>query len=117
MFTAIIPKLPMRSKNATISYYIKSLGFEQVGGDFPDYLMIEKDSLEIHFFLFTELNVLENYGQIYIRTEAIDLLYQSMKTNGVTIHPNAALQTKPWGVREFSLLDPDHNLITFGQIL
>jgi hypothetical protein len=25
------------------------------------------------------------------------------------------LETKPWGMREFSLLDPDHNLLTFGQ--
>jgi hypothetical protein len=25
------------------------------------------------------------------------------------------LATKPWGQREFSLLDPDHNLLTFGE--
>lgn len=31
------------------------------------------------------------------------------------IHPNGPLQTKPWGQREFALLDPDNNLITFGQ--
>jgi hypothetical protein len=25
------------------------------------------------------------------------------------------LEIKPWGMKEFSLLDPDHNLLTFGQ--
>jgi hypothetical protein len=25
------------------------------------------------------------------------------------------LETKPWGQREFSLLDPDNNLLTFGE--
>lgn len=35
--------------------------------------------------------------------------------NGVTVHPNGHLQTKPWGQREFALLDPDNNLLTFGQ--
>jgi hypothetical protein len=25
------------------------------------------------------------------------------------------LAKKPWGQQEFSLLDPDHNLLTFGE--
>ncbi len=33
----------------------------------------------------------------------------------LAIHPNDPLQIKPWGQKEFSLLDPDHNLLTFGQ--
>jgi hypothetical protein len=31
------------------------------------------------------------------------------------MHPNGYLETKPWGQKEFSLLDPDNNLLTFGQ--
>jgi len=57
----------------------------------------------------------ENYGQVYIRTDDIDTLYQSLLDNNVSIHPNAPLQTKPWGQKEFALLDPDNNLLTFGQ--
>lgn len=29
-------------------------------------------------------------------------------------HEEFRLQTKPWGQKEFSLLDPDNNLLTFG---
>jgi hypothetical protein len=85
--------------------------------DYGDYLLLEKDGVEIHFFEFKTLDPLENYGQIYIRTNQIETLYAQLVETNVTIHPNAPLQRKPWGQMEFSLLDPDHNLITFGQAI
>ena len=116
MLTEIHPKLPMRNKAVTKDYYINSLGFEIFGSaDYPDYLMIRKDGIQIHFFEFRELDPKENYGQVYIRTNDIDQLYQSLLDKKVSIHPGAPLQIKPWGQKEFSLLDPDNNLLTFGQ--
>jgi hypothetical protein len=35
--------------------------------------------------------------------------------NKVNIHPNGPLTIKPWGQKEFSVLDPDNNLLTFGE--
>ncbi|MGV8878125.1 MAG: bleomycin resistance protein [Sphingobacteriaceae bacterium] len=116
MLTDINPKLPMRDKTATKDYYLNKLGFKEFGGaEFDDYLMVGKDNIQIHFFLFKDLDPKENYGQVYIRTNDIDRLYQSLVQGSVDIHPNGKLQTKPWGQREFALLDPDHNLLTFGQ--
>ncbi len=114
MLTEIHPKLPMRDKNSTRRFYVEKLGFKEIG-DYDHYLMIRKDTIEIHFFEFKELNPKENYGQIYIRTNDIDDLYQMLLDNKVEIHPNGPLQTKPWGQKEFALLDPDTNLLTFGQ--
>jgi hypothetical protein len=31
------------------------------------------------------------------------------------IHPNGHLGLKPWGVKEFSILDTDGNLVTFEE--
>lgn len=104
----------MRDKTITKDYYIKQLGFTELG-DYGDYLMLFKDGIEIHFFLFSTLNPKENYGQVYIRTDDINGLYRSLLATAVKIHPNGALADRPWGQREFSLLDPDHNLLTFGQ--
>lgn len=116
MITAIHPKLPMRDKTATRNFYIGTLGFSEFGNaDYEGYLMIEKDGLQIHFFEFNELQPKENYGQIYLRTNDIDALYQEFAQRNVAIHPNGHLETKPWGQLEFSLLDPDNNLLTFGQ--
>ncbi|MES2558953.1 MAG: VOC family protein [Bacteroidota bacterium] len=116
MLTDIIPKLPMRDKTVTRNYYVDKLGFQYIGSDdFDHYLIVEKDNLQIHFFEFKTLDPKENYGQIYIRTDNIDELYQTVLKNKVDIHPNGHLENKPWQQREFSLLDPDNNLLTFGQ--
>lgn len=116
MLTEIHPKLPMRNKAITKAYYLNQLGFEEFGRtDFEDYLMIQRDRIQIHFFKFEDIDPKENYGQVYIRTDDIETLYQSLLDNNTQIHPNGPLEVKPWGQKEFSLLDPDSNLITFGQ--
>lgn len=115
MLQSICPKLPMRDRNATKEYYL-NLGFTEFGNaEYPDYLMMQKENIEIHFFLFKELNPKENYGQIYIRVQNIEKTYQIFLENEIKIHPNGALKNTPWGMKEFHLLDPDHNLLTFGE--
>ena len=104
----------MRNKSKTRQYYINQLGFQEIG-DYEGYLMIKKDKIEIHFFEYEALDPKENYGQVYIRTNDIDGLYESMLDNKTEIHPNGKLQTKPWGQKEFAILDPDSNLLTFGE--
>lgn len=116
MLTHINPKLPMRDKTVTWDYYVNQLGFELFGSaDYDGYLMVQKDSIQIHFFEFKELDPTENYGQVYIRVDGIDSFYQTLLDKKVRIHPNGYLEAKPWGQKEFSLLDPDHNLLTFGE--
>lgn len=116
MLTAVHPKLPMRNKTITRKYYIEKLGFQELGSvDYEGYLMLQKDQVEVHFFEFKDLDPKENYGQIYIRTQEIDQLYKHFINNKVVIHPNGPLQLKAWGQKEFALLDPDHNLLTFGE--
>lgn len=105
----------MRNKAITKEFYCNQLGFEVFGADFDGYLMLQKDQIQLHFFEFPNLNPLENYGQVYIRTQEIERVYNDFINNKVSIHPAGHLQTKPWGQKEFSLLDPDHNLLTFGE--
>ncbi|WP_339699665.1 VOC family protein [uncultured Roseivirga sp.] len=114
MLTNISPKLPMRIKSVTQDFYVSKLGFEEFG-NYDGYLMVKKDQIEIHFFEFKELEPRENYGQVYIRTNDIEGLYQSFLDKKIDIHPAGHLQMKPWGQKEFAILDPDTNLITFGQ--
>ena len=118
MLTSIHPKLPMRDKKATRNFYSNNLGFQEFGSaDFDGYLMMQKDGIQIHFFLFFTLDPKENYGQVYIRTDDIDNFYQTLLDSKISIHPNGQIEIKPWGQKEFSVLDPDNNLLTFGQSL
>ena len=116
MLTDIHPKLPMRDKNITREFYASQLGFNESGNtSYDGYLMMGKDRIQIHFFEFKELDPQKNDGQVYIRTDNIDHFYQVLIENKTTIHPNGKLELKPWGQKEFSILDPDNNLLTFGQ--
>ena len=116
MLTEINPKLPMRNKAATKEFYVNKLGFEQLGStDYHEYLMVHKENVQIHFFEFKELDPAENYGQVYIRTDNIDKLYQEMLERKLSIHPAGHLEVKKKKKKEFSMLDPDNNLLTFGQ--
>jgi len=118
MLTDINPKLPMRDKAATRDFYLNKPGFQEFGNaDYDGYLMVQKDNIQIHFFEFKALDPLENYGQVYIRTDAIEEWYQLALDQKVGIPTLGHLQTKPWGQKEFAVLDPDHNLLTFGQSL
>ena len=115
MLTDVNPKLPMRDKAATSEFYINKLGFRQFGSDYDGYLMVEKDNIQIHFFEFKELDPKENYGQVYIRTNEIEKLYQEVLDSHLDLPDSGRLQAKSWRQKEFSVLDPDNNLLTFGQ--
>jgi hypothetical protein len=113
MLTDIHPKLPMRNKAITKDFYLNKLGFQQFGGaDYDGYLMVQKDGIQIHFFEFTELDPKENYGQVYIRTDNIEEWHQLADSKNLKSNK---LEEKSWKQKEFSILDPDNNLLTFGQ--
>lgn len=114
ILSEIHPKLPMRNVKKTKTYYIDDLGFSLIA-EYEGYLIVRKDDVEIHFFEFKELNPDINYGQVYIRTTDVKALFNKLINQGVTIHPNGHLASKPWGQIEFSVLDPDKNLLTFAQ--
>jgi catechol 2,3-dioxygenase-like lactoylglutathione lyase family enzyme len=116
MLSEIHPKLPMRDKAATRDFYLNKLGFEEFGSaDYEGYLMVQKDHIQIHFFEFKALDPLENYGQVYIRTDNIKAWYLMALDKKVNMPKLGHLELKPWRQIEFSLLDPDHNLLTFGE--
>lgn len=105
----------MRDKEQTRTFYVDLLRFQVFGkADYPDYLMVERDAIQLHFFSFPTLDPLVNDGQVYIRTDDIHSLYAEAQARDWPIHPAGHLVKKDWGMWEFSLLDPDHNLITFG---
>ena len=112
--STIIPKLPFLDKETTVAYYQK-LGFDLVN-DYQDYFIMVKDHAEIHFFSFPSLNPKTSDFMIYIRvTEDINGFYLNIQQNEIEIHPNGKLEIKPWHQREFSLLDPNGTLLTFGE--
>lgn len=112
----IIPKLPAKDLDETLRFFETGLQFS-TQSRYPDYLIMKKGSAELHFFQFAELDPLSNYAMVYIRVErGIEELYEDYLKRGVAIHPNGPLERKPWGTKEFAVLDPNNTLLTFGQL-
>lgn len=104
MTRAIIPILPSRSLAVTEAFY-GTLGFTTVNV-YPNYLLLVRDGCELHFFLHPELDPLANDHGAYIRI-----------AGPADLPAGAVLEVKPWGMREFALIDPDGNLLRFGAKL
>ncbi|WP_236736517.1 hypothetical protein [Sphingobacterium mizutaii] len=69
----------MRVKTVTKDFYIQQLGFQEIGfANFESYMILKKDEAELHFFIFLDLIPEENYGQVYIRVNHIEQLYQEL---------------------------------------
>lgn len=114
MISLVIPKIPFINKEKTIEYYSK-LGFELVA-DHGEYLITAYHDLEIHLFYFENFDPEKSDFMIYLRIDnQIEEFYQNIQDQGIEIHPNGKLETKPWNMKEFSLIDPTGTLLTFGQ--
>lgn len=114
MLTTVIPKLPFIDKQKTINFYAK-LGFSMLS-DFGDYLLLKSNKVELHLFSFPTLIPEKSDFMIYLRIDTdIEKYYQKLQKLEVEIHPNGTLETKPWNQKEFSIIDPNGTLLTFGQ--
>jgi catechol 2,3-dioxygenase-like lactoylglutathione lyase family enzyme len=115
-----IPILPSRSVVKTTAFY-QAMGFE--GGPHEDnsnYAILRRGSVELHFFTHEDLKPEDSWAGCYIRVLDVNTIYESISALGL---PNKgiprvhSLEDKPWGLREFALLDPDGNLLRIGQLI
>jgi catechol 2,3-dioxygenase-like lactoylglutathione lyase family enzyme len=115
-----IPILPSRSISDTVEFY-ERLGF-QGGAHQHDsgYAILRKGSVELHFFTHRELVPAESSAGCYIRVTDVESFYRSCSSAKLPrrgIPRMDGIEDKPWGLREFAVVDPDGNLIRVGQII
>lgn len=112
-----IPILPSRALPATLAFYAR-LGFAgRVVGD--AYAIVTRGSVELHFFAHAALDPATSHAGCYVRVQAVDPVYAAFAAAAL---PRAGiprmdpLEDKPWGMREFAVVDPDGNLLRIGQV-
>lgn len=115
-----IPILPSRSVGDTVAFY-KQFGFEGGAHDFDSgYAILRRGTIELHFFTHTELKPAESSAGCYFRVLDVENFYRSFSASQLPragIPRMEAIEDKPWGLREFAVVDPDGNLIRIGQII
>ena len=115
-----IPILPSRALEETRAFY-ERLGFRATGwwpSEFGGYAILRRGDLSMHFFAFSDISPADNYGQCYWRMDDADALYAEYRQAGLPasgIPRLVPIEDKPWGMREFSLVDPTGNLVRIGH--
>ena len=115
-----IPILPSRAVRETVAFY-KRLGFEGGAHDSDSgYAILRRGTVELHFFTHSELVPAESSAGCYIRVLDVESIYKAFSSSQLPrrgIPRMDALENKPWGLREFAVVDPDGNLLRIGQII
>ena len=115
-----IPILPSRSLPSTLAFFAR-LGFEgKILGESDAYAILTRGDLELHFFLHAALVPAESWAGCYLRVADVEPLYKAFLAAGLPrlgIPRMDTIENKPWGMREFAIVDEDGNLLRVGQVL
>jgi catechol 2,3-dioxygenase-like lactoylglutathione lyase family enzyme len=106
-----LPVLPVSDVKAAGVFYRDRLGFD-VAFDMGNYCGVQRGAIEIHLDGSPSRPAAGISARIDVR--GVDALYQEIEPHGV-VKADEKLETKPWGLRQFSVLDPDGNRITFAE--
>jgi Glyoxalase/Bleomycin resistance protein/Dioxygenase superfamily len=112
--TKAVPVLPAHDIIEALEFYTQKLGFTDswTSGDPVEYGGVNVP-VELHFYK-SENPDIAHWTSFRVLTHDLDALYERCQAFGV-IHPNGALEKKPWGTREFAVLDANGVCIYFYE--
>jgi len=112
-FISATPVLASLDIERSVDFFCSQLGFTPVHVQQGVYGVVAHGEVDLHFWACADRKIAEATSCRF-QVEGVEALHA--KCVGLSIvHPNAPLQGKPWGAREFSVLDPDGNLVTFSE--
>ena len=121
---SIEPFIKCSQIKASLAFYTEILDFKVVQAPDPDptsfmsvYAFLERGGSHVHLSEHSGDGVFGSV--IYVRVEDIEATYKTLIENGLEVKDKGVLTmelvTQAWGMKEFSVKDPDGNRITFGQ--
>ena len=110
MLRQIMPGLPLDNVPAGVAHYRDVLGF-RVNYQQHDLGVMYRDDVQLLLIAPTERH--KGIGSAYVYVENADALYAELRARGAGVQGEPFSQ--PWGLREFRVVDPEGNEITFGQ--
>jgi uncharacterized glyoxalase superfamily protein PhnB len=110
----IAPEVPVLDLRSALDYYEKKLGF-QIAMEMPDadYAIVERDDVAIH--LFQAGSGAHSPISFHVFTYGLDELHDELRRRGACISQSIA--RKPWGNRDFRVIDDSGNEIKFTEPL
>lgn len=125
----LVPILPSKNIPESLEFYHRIYGFQnawawtKAGQQIKEFSSLKNpndivygglsEPQIVHFWFCDVKHILESAG-LRIEVEDIDSIYATCQAANC-VHPNAPLETKPWGLKEFGTLDPSGVLVTIFQ--
>jgi len=106
-----IPTMASPNLNRTCDFYESKLGFT-TGLCQDDMAIVYRDSIELHFWKCEPDYTSEEGCRINVKN--IEVIYDEIEPMGI-LHKLGKLEEKPWGFKEFYVVDCDGNLIKFVE--
>ena len=118
-FLTAVPALPVSDERRAVAFLHDALGFTEMRHNGAGLGILRRDLVELHVWVADGSapgaeRHLAGSASCRIAVTGVDELYRHCQQLGV-VHPNAPLQDRWWGTREFGVLDPDGNLISLYQ--
>lgn len=105
------PLLTVSDVAATADFYRNSLGFKtDPGGETPEYSVVWRDNAAVHLALGNEP---PTGVRIFFWVRDVNAFHSEVVERGVAI--NVPIETRSYGVRDFSIRDPNGVTLVFGQ--
>jgi uncharacterized glyoxalase superfamily protein PhnB len=115
-----IPVLPATDTAESLKWWTEICGFQETFRDAtpPCYAGINRGDAYLHIAGMNDKDLARKVGDqtmVRLSVKGIEALYDEYQKRGGKIHPNGALQIKPWGTKEFSSIDPNGVCVTFQE--
>jgi uncharacterized glyoxalase superfamily protein PhnB len=110
MVTKVMPELAFVDVAAAVRHYRDVLGFS-VNYEQHDLGVMDRDAARVLLIKRTEAS--RGTGSAFFYVRDADDLHAELLHAGADVQAEPVSQ--PWGIREFAVLDPGGNRLTFGQ--
>ncbi len=111
----LIPKVFFNHLSEGLDLFVGCLGFEALYQD-ESLAVVARDGAKAYVVESPEFAA-KDRPEITIETDSIEALYAEIAAKRpLLLHPNAKfVETKPWGAKEFAVLDTTNVCIVFRQ--
>jgi len=120
IFKGAIPVLPAADMTESLNWWTEVCCFKETFRDAspPNYAGINRGDAYLHIAGMSYKELARKVGgqtMVRLAVKGIETMYAEYQKRGGKVHPNGALQTKPWGTKEFGAIDPNGVCVTFQE--
>jgi len=111
-FDAVTPRIPVADVETALDFYVRKLGFD-LGwkwGSPPTHANVCRDSISLD--LISTPPPRQGTAMAYVQVRGVDAYFSELRTRDVSL---GDLDDRDYGMRDFEIVDPSGNRITFGE--